>query len=196
MARSRANPNTRRRLLEEGVAAFLDRGYHGTGIQEVVQRVKVPKGSFYNYFQSKEDFGAQAIRFYAKSLLEKFDQAVADAPDPLAGVRAFFEDLMDDFEKADYTGGCLMANLGGELEKSDACREALADAFHGLRDRLRDALEQAQKRGITRRDVEATELADHLLDAWEGSVIRMKVERSLEPLRRCLRWHLDGSLKA
>lgn len=195
MPRSRANPNTRRRLLEEGVAAFLDRGFHGTGIQEVVERVQVPKGSFYNYFPSKEEFGAEAIRFYSESLLERLDQAEADSPDPVSALRTFFESLMEDFQQANYTGGCLMANLGGELEKSDPCRQALAEAFHALRDRFETMLRQAQKEGLVRTDLEATQLADLLIDSWEGAVIRMKVERSLEPLRRCLAWLLDGCFR-
>ena len=38
---------------------FMEQGYHGTGIQEVVDKVGIPKGSFYNYFKSKEDFGSK-----------------------------------------------------------------------------------------------------------------------------------------
>ena len=41
---------------------LMDQGYHGTGLQELVQRVGVPKGSFYNYFESKEAFRAGVVR--------------------------------------------------------------------------------------------------------------------------------------
>jgi len=43
----------------------MEQGYHGTGLQELVTKVGVPKGSFYNYFPSKEDFSAEVVRLYA-----------------------------------------------------------------------------------------------------------------------------------
>ena len=191
MARPRLSEKTRQRLLEEGVSAFLYNGFHGTGLKEVLDRVKVPKGSFYNYFESKEAFAVAAIRHYAGCFAAKMDQALRDAPDPYAGLRRFFEALMADFEAAGYVGGCLIANLGGELEGSDFCREALAAAFRDWRDRVAEALRQSQRLGLARDDVDAGALADLLTEAWEGAVIRMKIERSLEPLRRVLARLLD-----
>jgi len=191
MARPRLSETTRQRLLDEGVAAFLQQGYHGTGLKEVLDRVSVPKGSFYNYFESKEAFAAAAIRHYAECFADKMQLALADAPDPITGLHRFFESLMADFEAAGYVGGCLIANLGGELEGSDICRGALAGAFHDWRDSVADTLRQGQQIGLVRTDIEAGDLADLLTEAWEGAVIRMKIERSLEPLRRVLERLLD-----
>lgn len=191
MARPRLSERTRQRLLDEGVAAFLERGYHGTGLKEVLDRVKVPKGSFYNYFESKEAFAVAAIEHYADCFAAKMQQALYAAPDPVTGLRRFFETLMADFEKAGYVGGCLIANLGGELESSDICRATLASAFRGWRDGVTEALRQGQELGLVRGDLDAGVLADLLTEAWEGAVIRMKIERSLEPLRRVLERLLD-----
>lgn len=191
MAKPRQSETTRKRLLDEGVAAFLEQGYHGTGLKEVLDRVQVPKGSFYNYFESKEDFAAAAIRHYAECFGAKMKQALAEAPDPLTGLRNFFETLMADFEAAGYVGGCLIANLGGELEGSDVCRETLAGAFRDWRDGVTGALRQGQQLGLVRKDIDAGELADLLTEAWEGAVIRMKLNRSLDPLRRVLDRLLD-----
>jgi TetR/AcrR family transcriptional regulator, transcriptional repressor for nem operon len=192
MARPRQSEATRERLLEAGAAAFLEHGYHGTGIKQVLDRVRVPKGSFYNYFQSKEEFGAEAILHYSRCFVAKLDAALEGAPDALEGLRVFFHRLMAEFEEAGYVGGCLVANLGGELEGSDVCRQALATAWGGWRDRVRDVLAEAQAEGGVRADVDAGELADTLVEAWEGAVIRMKIERSLEPLERCVGRLLDG----
>lgn len=192
MARPRLSESTRQRLLEEGVASFLTGGFHGTGIKEVLDRVKVPKGSFYNYFESKEAFGAAAITHYAECFAARLAAALGAAPDPLTGLRRFFADLMADFERDGFVGGCLVANLGGELEGSEICREALAEAMQGWRDGVRDALAEAQERGQLRDDMDAGEMADLLVDSWEGAVIRMKIERSTAPLQRCLDGLLGG----
>ncbi len=184
MARPRLSETTRHRLLEEGVASFLVQGYHGTGIKQVLDQVKVPKGSFYNYFKSKEDFAAAAIQYYADCFSTKMTKALAGAQDPLTGLRVFFETLMTDFEAAGYVGGCLIANLGGELEDNDVCRETLASAFRDWRNMTKNALRQGQELGLVRSDIEAGDLADLLTEAWEGAVIRMKLERSIAPLHR------------
>lgn len=188
----RPRESTRKRLLDEGVAQFLEHGYHGTGIKQVLDRVNVPKGSFYNYFESKEEFGAAAIRHYADCLGRKLADALDRAPDPLTGLRAFFQRLMTEFEASGFVGGCLVANLGAELEANDTCRPALESAMLAYRNGLRDALRSAQDRGLVRTDLAPSEMADLLVDAWEGAVVRMKIERSTRPLKQCLKQLLDG----
>ncbi len=177
------------------MACFLEHGYHGTGIKQVLDRVHVPKGSFYNYFESKEAFGAAAIRHYSVCLGRKMSNVLKQTSDPLAGLRQFFHLLMTEFEEAGYVGGCLVANLGGELEGSDLCRQALGDAFRDWHQDVSHALRQAQECGTVRKDIDAAELSDMLIESWEGAVIRMKIERSLRPLQHCLRRLLDEYFK-
>jgi TetR/AcrR family transcriptional repressor of nem operon len=196
MARPRLSEKTRQRLLDEGVAKFLQQGYHGTGLKEVLDRINVPKGSFYNYFDSKEEFAAAAIHHYADCFAQKMQKAIADAPDPYTGLRRFFESLMADFEAAGFVGGCLIANLGGELEGSDICRESLATAFRDWRDGVAEVLRRSQEIGLVRKDMEASDMADLLTEAWEGAVIRMKIERSLDPLRRVIARLLDDYFRS
>ena len=195
MARPKSTGETRQRLLEEGVAAFLTHGYHGTGIKQVLDQIGVPKGSFYNYFDSKEAFGAATIEHYADCLAGNLARTMSDAPDALAGLRAFFEAQMKAFEQANYVGGCLVANLGGELEGSQVFRQALSAALGRYLAGVSAAVRTAQQEGTVRRDLSSDELARILVDAWEGAVIRMKIEQSLLPLRQCLERMLDGFFK-
>lgn len=174
--------------------AFLLGGYHGTGIKEVLDRVHVPKGSFYNYFESKEDFAVAAIRHYSECFVARMDAEVARASDPLTGFRAFLVGLMQDWDENGYVGGCLIWNLGAELEGSDVCRTALQEGFRGWRDRVAEVFAEAQKHGLVRQDKGAAELADLFTVAWEGAVIRMKIEKSLEPLQAVTSHFLDDYL--
>ncbi|MGH8672403.1 MAG: TetR/AcrR family transcriptional regulator, partial [Burkholderiales bacterium] len=48
---------TREELVKVGAHIIAQHGFNTTGIEEVLKRAKVPKGSFYYYFASKEDFG-------------------------------------------------------------------------------------------------------------------------------------------
>ncbi|MHC4377277.1 MAG: TetR/AcrR family transcriptional regulator [Planctomycetota bacterium] len=191
MARPRRSHQTRERLIEEGIASLLRDGYHGTGLKALLDRVEVPKGSFYNYFESKEDFAVAAIERYAECLGQQLQESLATAPDAAAGLRAFFRSQMDEFTAAEFIGGCLVANLGSELEGNDACRAVLEKSMLGYRDGLLGALRAGQAEGSFRADLEAEAMADLLVAAWEGAVIRMKIQRSLEPLEQCLDQLLD-----
>lgn len=191
MIRTSHKERTRERLLDEGVAAFREFGFHGTGLQHVLDRAGIPKGSFYNYFGSKEEFGAATILHFAEGVGDLLARELASASDPLSGLRGFFGAMMEQFEESGYVGGCLLGNLGGELEGSAACREALAGSIRALCGGIRDALSEAQEQGLVRRDIEAEEMANLLVETWEGGVIRMKIERTLEPVRRCQRRLLD-----
>ncbi len=195
MARPRLSEGTRQELLQHGMAAFLEQGFHGTGLKQVLDEVGVPKGSFYNYFDSKEAFGAAAIGYYADCLADKMARAMRGAPDALTGLRRFFKDQMRGFKRDKYVGGCLIANLGGELEGSAVCRDALDTALHQYQAAIAAALGAAQADGTVRADIPAAELAQILGDAWEGAVIRMKIERSVAPLQHCLDRLLDGFFK-
>ncbi|SDH64836.1 transcriptional regulator, TetR family [Actinokineospora alba] len=192
MARPRLSEGTRKRLLEASTHAFLRQGYHGTGLKDLLDSVEIPKGSFYNYYPSKEALAVATIEHTQRCTAESLTAALENAPNPVTGLRAFFQAQAAEFERTRFEGGCLLANLAGELDESEACRVALFTAFLHWRDGVRDAIADAQRLGLIRADEDAAELADMLIEAWEGAVIRMKVERSVEPLHKCLRRLLDG----
>src|SRR5262245_9110999 len=83
--------DTRRVILEAGIRSVLRKGYDQSGLAEILREAKVPKGSFYHYFASKEDFGLQLIEHW----LENYSEAEASLQDrtrsPLMRLRRFFE---------------------------------------------------------------------------------------------------------
>ncbi|MFQ5792360.1 MAG: TetR family transcriptional regulator C-terminal domain-containing protein [Acidobacteriota bacterium] len=195
MARGRLSHDTRKRLLDEGVSLLIDQGYHGTGIKEVLDRVDVPKGSFYNYFESKEHFGAEVLRHFAQGTHERMDAWLGKPKaDALSALKAFFGEEIRRHEAARL--GCLLGNLGAELgERSELCREAMAEGLKGMEERFSRALACAQEEGTVRNDIPARELATFLLNAYEGALLRMKIEGSVDPLRKLCSLVLDEFLR-
>ena len=51
-------------LLEKGTELLWSKGYNATSVNDIVKAADIPKGSFYFYFDSKEDFYVQAIKKY------------------------------------------------------------------------------------------------------------------------------------
>jgi TetR/AcrR family transcriptional repressor of nem operon len=194
----RENTHIKEKLLEVGASLFCEHGYHGTGIQEIVDALSVPKGSFYNYFKSKEDFAAEIVRHYADHVSEIWNVLVAKESDddPLTMLRNVFELMIRSQEASPVKTGCLIGNLAGELaESSELCRGTLQSVTTDWCARVACHLERAQVQGTVRRDVEADELARFCWDAWEGSLLRMKIENSTEPIRHCVSLLFDVFLK-
>ena len=65
-------------ILAKGAEVMTRRGYHGAGVQEIVQAAGVPKGSFYHYFASKEDFALQALQQVYQPRLARYAEALAN----------------------------------------------------------------------------------------------------------------------
>ena len=174
------------KLLDHGVKLLIEQGYHGTGLQEILDAVDIPKGSFYNYFKSKEHFGAEVIHHYIEPFIQQLSAHLQNPQlDALSGLRRYFEELIRESQRLDYKGGCLLGNLMGEIgDTSEICRLALQRAVHRYRDLLQTAVAKAQREGTMRSDISAEILADLLVNAWQGALLRMKIERSVAPLEQ------------
>ena len=70
--------HSRENILEGGIELFRNNGYHGTGIQHILKSLNIPKGSFYNYFKSKEEFVLEAIKLYALYGLENHKKLLSN----------------------------------------------------------------------------------------------------------------------
>ena len=188
----------REKLLDQGVALLMEQGYHGTGLQELVRNVGVPKGSFYNYFPSKEAFSAEVVKHYIEPFIRQLDGHL-QRPDVSAetALKAYFNELIEETEQRDFKGGCLLGNLIGEIgDTSDLCQLSLREAVRRYRDKLEEGLARAQQEGSFRKDLDAKDMADFLVNVWQGALLRMKIERSVRPLAQFCEMLLDGYFKA
>lgn len=177
----------REKVLDQGVTLLMEQGYHGTGLQEILEAVQVPKGSFYNYFASKESFCAEVVQRYIEPFLDQLKAYLQNPQyDSLSAIRAYFDELIDELERRQFKGGCLLGNLMGEVgDTSEICRESLQRAVADYRNLLATGLARGQNEGRIRSDLSAKKMADLLVNAWQGALLRMKIEKSVEPLKDC-----------
>lgn len=186
------------RLLDQGVALLLEKGYHATGLKEILDTVQIPKGSFYNYFDSKEAFAAAAITHYIEPFIIRLSGYLEDPEaDGLAALRSYYLGLVNDVEQTGFKGGCLLGNLMGEIgDTCPLCQKALLDAVDRYSNLQKSALERGQRQGSVRLDRSAKSMADLILNGWQGALLRMKVEQSIAPLKACCNDLLDDYFKA
>jgi TetR/AcrR family transcriptional repressor of nem operon len=176
--------DTKTRLLEAGIELMYEKGYSNTGIQEVLVRVGVPKGSFYHYFESKEDFALKIIEHHDQKCRARLERILRNAEvSPLARLRNYCEEGKRDLEERNCRKGCLIGNLSQEMaDQSEILRTALSDVMARWRDFFTTCIAEGQSVGELSQIWPAAKLAELFLSGWEGAIMRAKSSKSLEPL--------------
>jgi TetR/AcrR family transcriptional regulator, transcriptional repressor for nem operon len=179
-----ARRNTRERLIRCGIEILTEQGFGRTGIEQVLARVGVPKGSFYHYFPSKEAFGCAVIEGYAYYFAKKLDRWLLDDSQPaLQRLTNFIEDGKAGLRRFEFRRGCLIGNMGQELGGSHSeFRELLESVFLDWQTRIENCLELARTNGEIQAASNTKELAYFFWIGWEGAVLHAKLVRDTAPL--------------
>jgi TetR/AcrR family transcriptional repressor of nem operon len=177
-------PDTRKNLVQAGLAMIHSDGYAATGIQSIVESVDVPKGSFYNHFASKDAFAAEVIdAYFDRSQIRLREILCDDAAPPLDRLTAYFDERIDALKASGFTKGCLLGNLSAEVaDHSELMREHLVDQFNTWSKFFEDCISEAQERGTVSNEFSAALLGRYVLNSWEGALLRMRAEKSDVPL--------------
>jgi len=183
--RAKRRGDTREMLVRTGVEIFTERGFQATGIDEIRQRVNVPKGSFYHFFPSKKAFGLAVIDEYERYFERKLARSFDNSRTPLDRLAAFAEDAMRGMRKFNYQRGCLIGNLGQELGGlDDDFRDRLEKVLQSWQHSTQRVLEDAVAAGQLPARSDCKALAEFFWIGWEGAILRAKLTRSDEPLNR------------
>jgi TetR/AcrR family transcriptional repressor of nem operon len=188
--------STRDRIIETGAEIIHHKGFNHTGIQEILNAAHVPKGSFYNYFKSKEDFGLQIIDYFTARFKRMARETLEDTRlSPLNRIYRFLTAFMEYFESQDYAGGCPIGNLAQEMgDLSPAFRQKLWEAIDMMIDAYSRVLAAAQKDGKVLKSLDIRKTASFIVAGWHGALIQMKLTRSLAPLKNHRKFIFDHIL--
>jgi TetR/AcrR family transcriptional regulator, transcriptional repressor for nem operon len=175
---------SKERLLARAKELFLARGYAATTVDAICEKAGLTKGSFYYFFDSKEDLALAVLNWS----LERSAQVLGGGPhvqiaDPVEKAFAFLEHL----EKCSgelWSGGCLLGSFSMELaETNSRMQQAVARIFQTVADDFAEKLQPiADKEAPT-----ASELAETLLGTLEGSIILAKAHRDPTRIPKAIR---------
>lgn len=181
-----ANPEVRNRLLSEGGRVIHELGFNACGVQDIVAAANVPKGSFYSYFESKEIFAAEVLEAYWESIESRHGQVMYDARiPPLTRIESLFEWLVEDHAAQEFRLGCLVGNLSLELSNTYShVRSALEGIMKRWEGMIVACLDEAKLRQELSAGTDSRQLAAVIVEAFEGAVLRSKVERNGDACRR------------
>lgn len=176
--------DTQSELIRIGTDMISRQGFNATGIDAVLKEAGIPKGSFYHYFKSKEEFGLAVIDNFAGRFEQRLDTFLNDDEmTPLNRIRNFLESARTRVMQNHCTKGCLIGNMGQELaDLNERFRERLEAVFAMWRERFAVCLREAQQRGELSGGIDPHATAGFILSGWEGAILRTKVMKSPQPM--------------
>jgi len=175
---------TREALVRCGVELCTERGFQVTGVEQVLKRVGIPKGSFYHHFADKHEFGEAVIDSYAVFFQKVLDRTLDDTSvPPLQRVRIFISQAQRGMAKFHFQRGCLVGNMGQELGGlDDRFRQRLEGVLILWQATMAQCLEDAVRCGEISRTLDKDQLSAFFWIGWEGAILRAKLTRDAQPM--------------
>lgn len=176
--------NTKDRILDAGAEAIVAKSYNGCGLNEILCAAGVPKGSFYHYFKSKEDFGVALIERSVDEHSDRMKSILTDrSTSPLERLRTYYDAMRECFSCKGPARECLIGKLALEIgQLSEPMRAAIKCGYDQWSALLAKTLREAQAAGELDQDHDPDVLAGLLTNALEGVILRMQINRDLDPL--------------
>jgi TetR/AcrR family transcriptional regulator, transcriptional repressor for nem operon len=169
----------REEIVGAGLAQFHERGFNAAAVKDITDRAGVPKGSFYNHFESKEALAMVALERYGVEV--RLTDLADESVEPVARMRGHFEFLRDGVIRSELTKGCLLGNFGTEIiDHSETIRTGVRDGLSAWAGLLSAAIAAGQEAGGIRKDLDPGQTARYLLSAWEGTLIQVRAFKSAD----------------
>jgi TetR/AcrR family transcriptional repressor of nem operon len=176
-----SNPEVRKRLLAAGLDLIHLRGFAASGVKDITDAARVPKGSFYAYFPSKEAFASAILDAYWVDIETRLVPILGGDGSTQERITRFFHALANEHEAGNFLLGCLIGNLSLELSSSS---EPIRTQLINILERWGTALAECLRSGDLREGLDVDDLASRLIEAWEGAALRGKMIRNRIPYDR------------
>ncbi len=172
------HPDSRTRLLDATTALLADRGFHGTGMKDILGASGVVAGSLYHHFPGgKDELAATCLQRAAHDVAARMDRTLTSQP-LLDAVEAFYAASAVALEASDFRTGCPVGTPAAEtVTLTEPVAGAVADGFREWEAVLTGAL---VRHGWP--SDEATALGSTLLCLFEGALLVARAERCTTPL--------------
>jgi TetR/AcrR family transcriptional regulator, transcriptional repressor for nem operon len=173
--------HTRDRLVDSARYLFWERGFAGTSMAELLARAGVNSGSFYHFFESKEDLLRAVLEAYLKGLRPMIvDPAFARTNDPVGRIFAILAGYRERILMTDCKYGCPLGRLALEIDPENRpAHKLIAQNFQNWIGVVRECIEQIKDRLPNTTDPDA--LSTHVLAVMEGGVMLSRSCGSVEP---------------
>ena len=176
---------TRNSIIWAGLELLTEKGVTATGIDQILRKVDIPKGSFYHYFKSKDAFLEEVISAYNNYFIRKLKKYFEDSQHlPLTRLRNFTEDAKIGMARYKFKRGCLIGNMGQETTSlNKTLRKKIEASLIDWEKLLEECLKCAAETGEIPSDTNCAAVASYFWIGWEGAVLRSKLCKDIYPLK-------------
>lgn len=160
---------------------FIEKGFNACSVQDITDAAGVPKGSFYNHFKSKEALAAEILTEYGKGNTDRSILTNSEVG-AVTRLKKHFAALNEYFSRCN--DGCLVGKFMAEVSAdTPQIRERLVSVLNVWGQQISAAIREGQEQGSIRKDLKADDLAAFLIDAYEGAILRTRVEKNPRALK-------------
>ncbi|ATN12996.1 TetR/AcrR family transcriptional regulator [Pseudomonas sp. FDAARGOS_380] len=175
----KSNLDMRQHIIDVAKTLMTHKGYTAVGLMEVLTTAGVPKGSFYHYFRSKEEFGQALLEEYFQEYIGRVDIVMAaqgTGAERLIGYLSYWAKTQA-FDHPEEK--CLVVKLGAEVcDLSEDMRSVLEEGTALIIQRITRCIEQGMADGSITSTQNAETLAESLYQLWLGASLLVKVRNT------------------
>jgi len=180
--------DTRERLLEATLHLIWDESLGAASVDAICEKAEVRKGSFYNFFKSKEELVAAALEEHFKVARVEYDRLFSPSVAPVDRLKGFFEQVIRKQQmKRDAVGrvvGCPYASVAVACSGADKLvRDCIQDILVTWKKYFETALRDGAADGtIPVKDIPGT--VETIFDYVEGAMTSGRIQNSMRPIQK------------
>ncbi len=180
--------DTRQQIIDTAKNIMLGKGFAAVGLNEILTQANVPKGSFYHYFKSKEQFGDALLEDYLDGYLAYIDAKLSPENGSVKQrLLAYFQNWLDT-QTADTTQDkCLVVKLSAEVtDLSETMRITLKHGTDRIINRIAECVQEGIDNGEFPAHLDAKFVTHEIYYMWIGATLFTKVNRSRDALEAAM----------
>ena len=180
--------DTRQQIIDTAKNIMLGKGFAAVGLNEILTQANVPKGSFYHYFKSKEQFGDALLEDYLDGYLAHIDAKLSPENGSVKQrLLAYFQNWLDT-QTADTTQDkCLVVKLSAEVtDLSETMRLTLHRGTDRIINRIALCVQEGIDNGEFPTHLNAPFVTREIYYMWIGATLFTKVNRSRDALEAAM----------
>jgi TetR/AcrR family transcriptional repressor of nem operon len=186
---AREHPPTKEKLLDAAQRLMLAKGFAATSVQELCEEAQLSKGSFFHYFDSKEQLGKEVLQRFCRAMQERLKHASFRAErDPVERLDGMLEFMMQMSKEPIAKQGCLLGSFSQELSQTHPeIRRCCAEQFQQWTEEFKRELDAAKAHYVPKVRIDTESLAQLYIAIVEGSLILAKAQQETSMVAENLR---------
>jgi AcrR family transcriptional regulator len=168
------------RIIETAGILFHQKGYNLTGIDEVIEKADIARGSLYYHFESKSELLLAWLETYHRNWYAGLDTFLQSVTDPKKKILGIFDYRIRNQEGVDFVG-CPFIKINDEVDKT---AQRIIGFIQTAKKRLRTYLGDLVKQSGHRNILSDEELADAIYFLLEGGITSGSIFKNSRELQK------------